>query len=238
MELQILFENEDYVAINKPAGLVVHSDGKTKEFSVADWISEKYPEIKGVGEPQKISTGEIIDRPGIVHRIDRDTSGIVVIAKTQASFEFLKQQFQERAVSKIYHAFVYGKIKIKKGIIDRPIARSKSDFRLWTAQGNGRGEAREAVTGFSVLAANEEVTYVEVRPKTGRTHQIRVHFKSFHHPIVCDNLYASGMPSELGFERLALHAYQISFKNMAGKQIEVEAPFPADFQVALKYFGD
>ncbi len=234
MKIPILYEDKECLIVNKPAGLVVHADGKTDEQTLTDWILKNYPKIKGVGEPQKVSTGEVIDRPGIVHRIDRDTSGIVVIAKTQPAFLFLKELFQERKVSKTYHAFVYGKIKVKEGVIDRPISRSKNDFRLWTAQGQGRGEARDAVTEFTVLAFDEVVTYLEVRPKTGRTHQIRVHLKAFHHPIVCDVLYAPGMPSELGFKRLALHAYQISFQNKAGKTIEAEAPFPADFKKARK----
>lgn len=233
MEIEILYEDQDYVVINKPAGLVVHSDGKTMEATVADWVLEKYPETKGVGEPQKISTGKVIDRPGIVHRIDRDTSGILMIAKKQEAFTFLKEQFQNRTIEKTYHAFVYGEIKNKEGIIDRAISRSKNDFRRWTAERGGRGEARDAVTEFKVLATGADATYVEVHPKTGRTHQIRVHFKAINHPIICDTLYAPGRPSLLGFDRLALHAHKISFKNKEGKIIEVEAPLPQDFKQAL-----
>ncbi|MCG9391252.1 hypothetical protein LCT63_25105, partial [Escherichia coli] len=98
MDLPILYEDADYVAINKPAGLVVHADGRTQEKTVTDWILEKYPEVKGVGEPTTLSDGKSIDRPGIVHRIDRETSGVLLIAKNQEAFLSLKSQFQEREV--------------------------------------------------------------------------------------------------------------------------------------------
>ena len=231
--MDIIFENKDLVIINKPSGLVVHSDGKTEEPSVADWLLEKYPEIKEVGEPWETPAGKIIYRPGIVHRLDRETSGVLVVAKTQASFLYLKDLFQARAIKKIYHAFVYDEVKQDEGVIDRPIARSKKDFRLWSAQRGARGAAREALTRFAVLKRNGEASYLEIRPETGRTHQIRVHFKAINHPIVCDRLYAPKRSPILGFERLALHAKSIEFKGLDGKEIKVEAPLPSDFQKAL-----
>ena len=234
VNIPILYEDENIIAINKPAGLVVHFDGRTKEPNVADWLLEKYPETKKVGEPIKLSNGEEIIRPGIVHRIDRETSGVLLLAKNQKSFEFLKKSFQDRLIEKTYHAFVYGEMKNDDGVIDRPITRSRKDFRLWSAQRGGRGEARDAVTEYKVLKRNKGFTFVEANPKTGRTHQIRVHFKAINHPIICDSLYAPKRESALGFERLALHAHTIEFDNSKGKRLKITAPYPADFEKAIK----
>lgn len=240
MKIAVLHEDKNYIIINKPAGLVVHSDGKTKEPALTDWILENYPKMKNVGEPMRTPAGEEIPRPGIVHRLDRDTSGVLVIAKNAAAFEDLKKKFQDREVLKKYHAFVYGVVKEDDGVIDRPIGRSNKDFRLWSAQRGARGELREAVTHFKVLAREKEIneragiSFIEVEPKTGRTHQIRVHFKAINHPVVCDPLYAPKQPALLGFERLALHSKSISFIGLDGKPIEAEAPYPADFKRAIK----
>ena len=221
------------LVINKPAGLVVHSDGKTAEPNVCDWLLEMYPDTKEVGEPWTSPDGTTMYRPGIVHRLDRDTSGVLVIAKTQESYLSLKAQFQNRETRKTYNAFVYDFMKEEGGIIDRPIGRSKGDFRQWTAQRGARGEMREAVTEYKVLKSSKDVSYVEVSPKTGRTHQIRVHFKAINHPVVCDALYAPKKPHLLGFERLALHASKIEIKDLKGELISVEAPLPQDFLEAL-----
>lgn len=232
-ELDILYEDENLFVINKPAGLVVHSDGRTKENTLADILVKKYPEIKEVGEPWITTSGEKIYRPGIVHRLDRDTSGVLVVARNQETFLFLKEQFKNRNVEKKYHAFVYGNIKEDSGVIDKPIGKSKKDFRQWSAQPGSRGIQREAVTEFTVLKRGGEYTYLELSLKTGRTHQLRVHLKAIHHPIVCDKLYAKNRPSAFGFLRTALHARSVSFLASKGDVIKVEAPFPEDFQKAL-----
>lgn len=236
MTIPILYEDTNIVAVNKPAGLVVHSDGRTEEKTLVDWILKNYPKTEKVGEAQ----GGVI-RPGIVHRLDRETSGVLLIAKTKNGFECLKEQFQNREVKKTYNAFVYGILKDDEGTINRPISRSRSDFRLWSAQRGGRGEAREAVTNYKVLKRNTKVgesgaTYIEVKPLTGRTHQIRVHMKAINHPVVADILYAPKMKPILGFERLALHAHLLSFKNCKGETIALEASFPKDFKFALSKF--
>lgn len=234
MNINILYEDEYCVVIDKPAGLIVHADGKTKEPNVTDWFEEKYPASKGVGEPMRKLDGSIIERSGIVHRLDRETSGVLLIAKTNDSFEFFKQQFQDRSIQKTYNAFVYGEMKQKEGTIDRPIARSRKDFRLWSAQPGSRGEARDAHTDFHVLLTSGGASYVEVYPRTGRTHQIRVHFKAINHPIVSDSLYAPNRESLFGFERLALHARLLEFKTPDGLEHRVEASFPMDFIGALE----
>lgn len=230
----ILYEDENVLAINKPTGMVVHFDGKTEEKNLTDWIIERYPEIKEVGEPSRDIKGNIILRPGIVHRLDRETSGVMLVAKNQDTFEFLKKQFQEHRVQKTYHAFVLGEIKEDDGVIDRPIGRSNKDFRMWSAQRGARGELRDAVTEYTVLKRTKEWSFVEARPRTGRTHQIRVHFKAIHHPLVGDLLYAPKNSFILGFKRLALHSYNIKFELMNGEIKEVTAPYPEDFKRAVR----
>ena len=234
IEPEILYEDEDILAINKPAGLVVHSDGRTKEPSVSEWFAEKYPGSKHVGE----KLGEI-ERPGIVHRIDRETSGVLLLGKTAEGHEALKKQFQRRNVEKFYHAFVYGLLKDDRGTINMPIGKSPRDFRRWSAERGARGEMREAVTYFEVLKRSVEldVTLVEAKPKTGRTHQIRVHFKALQRPVVADSLYAPDKQNPLGFERLALHARKIIFKNLQGELITAVAPYPEDFELAIAKIG-
>lgn len=225
----ILFENNDLVVINKPSGLMVHGDGRNVEPTVADWFAETYPASKEVGEPAKLSDGRIIPRPGIVHRLDADTSGVLVLAKTQEAYAYLKTQFQERTIKKVYVAFVYGNVRDDRGIINRPIGKSRRDPRLRTAMRGARGMMRDAITHYRVMARGDGVTELELRPKTGRTHQIRVHMQSMNHPVVCDPLYAPGKEPLLGFERLALHARSLSFAMPNGEEISIEAPLPEDF---------
>jgi len=234
MEPTILFQDNEVIAVNKPAGLVVHSDGKTKEKTLVDWLMQMYPEIKDVGEPGKTSTGEVVPRPGIVHRLDRETSGVMLVAKTEESFQSLKKQFQNHQIKKVYEAFVVGEVKNDEGEINRPISRSGKDFRMWTAQRGGRGEEREAVTEYKVLSRKEGYSLVEVHPKTGRTHQIRVHFKAINYPLVADTLYGKGRENTLGFERLALHSKQVTFSSINGQSHTVLAPYPKDFEDAIK----
>lgn len=233
-KISVLYEDEDVLVLNKPAGLVVHPDGKTKEPTLVDWLIENYPDIQGVGEPLILPDGTSIDRPGIVHRLDRDTSGVIVIAKNQEAFVFLKTQFHDRTIAKTYFAFVWGEFKEERGIIDRPIGRSVSDFRQWSAGRGARGELRKALTHFAVKKKGKGISYVEVWPKTGRTHQIRVHFKSINHPVVGDKRYAEERESALGFKRVALHAGFLEFNTPNGKRLRIEAPLPKDFQNALK----
>lgn len=234
--MEILFENKNLIAINKPSGLLVHDDGSGSE-SVSSWVQENYPELEGVGEDVSIRTGQIVKKPGIVHRLDRETSGVLLIAKNQESFLSLKEQFQKHEVQKTYHVFVYGNIKEDRGEIDRPIGKSRSDFRKYSAQRGARGKLREAKTIFKTIKRTKEVSFLEVYPQTGRTHQIRVHLKAIHHGVVADSLYVPKGEKLLGFERLALHARSIKVTDLDGKEVEVEAPYPKDFQEALAELG-
>lgn len=220
---------------------MVHGDGRSTEPTLVDWLLAHYPDIKDVGEPPiKLTANSLqltaIHRPGVVHRLDKGTSGAMVVAKNQESFEFLKKQFQARTVEKNYHAIVWGNIKEDSGVIDKAIGRSKKDFRRWSCLKDAGGEMREALTEFKVLGRADDFTFIEARPKTGRTHQIRVHMKAINHPLLGDELYAPGRESALGFSRQALHAHSITFVGMDGKGISVTAPYSEDFEMAVKNF--
>ena len=243
----IIYEDKDVIGINKPSGLMVHGDGKTDETTLCDLLLKEYTKIKNVGEPMEIG-GKKILRPGIVHRLDKETSGVMIIAKNQKSYEFLKKQFEDRKTEKIYYAFVYGWPKEMSGKVDAPIGRSPKEIRKWSAGRGKRGTLREARTDYEVIerigSTGEErnkgsteigtYSFLKLMPKTGRTHQIRVHLKYINHPIICDPLYASNKEEALGFKRLALHAFSLSFELPNGKKITVEAPFPKDFKNAKK----
>lgn len=244
MELPILYEDADVVAVDKPAGLIVHSDGRTKEPSVAEWVGEKYPAVANVGEPWTSPQGEVVARPGIVHRLDRDTSGVLIIAKTDEAYAFLKRQFQDRLAEKVYRAFVYGHPKQESGTIEAEIVRIRAIPPRWGVAREGEGKKqREAITQWQVLARSEDaatgekVASLEVRPKTGRTHQIRVHLKSINHPVIADPLYAKGRAPLLGFSRLALHAFSLAVTLPRGERRIIEAPLPADFEEASRRFA-
>lgn len=235
----VIYEDADVLVINKPAGLVVHGDGRTEERTLVDWLLARDPGMAAIGEPWTSPAGVVIPRPGIVHRLDRDTSGVMIIGKTQEAFEYLKQQFKDRLPRKQYEAFVYDHPKEDSGTIDKPIGRSPQDFRRWSAQPGARGEMREAQTIWSVVKrgidpiSGERVSLIEAVPKTGRTHQIRVHLKAIHHPVLCDPLYASGKPCILGFNRVALHARTLTIMLPNGKEGVFEAPQPDDFKKAI-----
>jgi 23S rRNA pseudouridine1911/1915/1917 synthase len=234
---EVIFEDENVLVVNKPAGLMVHHDGRTKDRVLTDWVLENYPEVEGVGEPLIIRNGNnevSIDRPGIVHRLDKDTTGVMVVAKTQDAHAHLKEQFQNRNTTKKYLAVVWGNIKEDEGIIDQPIGKSKKDFKQWQAGKDARGTMREAETHFSVLRRIEKegdsFCLLELTPKTGRTHQIRVHMKYLQHPIVSDPLYAGKRPDVLSFKSLALHAWKLSVDVLGKGFMEFEAEIPGEFK--------
>ncbi len=236
-KIKILYEDSNILAIDKPSGVSVHSDGRTKEKTIADWVFKNYPKIKGVGENEvyEFKNKKIeIKKPGIVHRLDRDTSGVLLLAKNEKIYQFLKKQFQEREIKKTYIAFVSGSLKNDRGVINKAIGRSPKDFRRYSAGRGARGDMREAVTQYRVLKRLPGFTVLEVRPKTGRTHQIRVHMKYINHPVACDFLYNPGTPCPKGIKRMALHAKAIEFKNLKGETIKIESKLPKEFEKALK----
>jgi 23S rRNA pseudouridine1911/1915/1917 synthase len=256
-KIDILFEDADIVAINKPAGIMVHPDGRAKGPFITDWVLEHYPRTAKVGEPARALDGTEILRPGIVHRLDRETSGVLLIAKTAKGHAALKKQFQDRTIKKKYVAFVWGDLKEEFGTITRPIGRSGSDFRRYSASRGSRGAEREAETYWTKLAtvvvpmkltassgrnmdateSKQWFTLMEAEPRTGRTHQIRVHFSAIQHPVVGDTLYAPNRTMMLGFERTALHARSIEFDTVKGERVKIVAPLPKDFKTACKEIG-
>jgi 23S rRNA pseudouridine1911/1915/1917 synthase len=260
MTVKILYEDKNILVINKPAGLAVHADAKKlTEKTVASFILENYPTLKNVGEPMEVEAKEgkkiKIPRPGIVHRLDRETSGVLVVAKNQKTFEDLKNQFQNHTIKKVYRAFVYGFVPDpkaslatgKRGVINVPIGRSPRDIRMWTAGRGAREPLREATTEYVVLNrftdnkkdeknVEHQFSYVEAYPKTGRTHQIRVHMRYINHPVVSDPLYRGAKEYALGMKRLALHAYSITFRLSNGEIQTVEAPLPLDFKKVEKTY--
>ena len=239
MDLPILYEDDEVLVVNKPAGLIVHSDGRTAEPSVAEWVLAHYPALEQVGETWTSPQGVVVARPGIVHRLDRDTSGVMILAKTQEAYVFLKEQFQSRTTEKTYRAFVYGYPSQDSGTIEAEIVRIRAVPPRWGVARSGEEKKhRAAVTEWRALSraidpdTGQKVAYMEARPKTGRTHQIRVHFKHLGYPVVCDKLYASGRPCLLGFSRQALHAFSLSITLPSGARRTFEAPLPFDFTAA------
>lgn len=237
----IIYEDSDVLVVNKPPHVSVHKDGMREEETVADWFAGKYPEAKGVGEPLVLTNGTVVDRPGIVHRLDKETSGVMVLAKNQDAYEFLKKQFQDRETAKTYRAFVWGEMKSDSGTVNLPIGRSQSDFRRRSAERGAKAPLRDAETEYEVVARGGGFSEVRVRPKTGRMHQIRVHMKALQHPLVGDRLYAPRRDYALGFKRVALHAESLTVTLPSGEKHTFEAPLPGDMEeagITLRQFAE
>lgn len=239
MKIKTLFENKHVVFIDKPKGVMVHGDGRGDGDTVASWMSENY-DVKGVGEKE---------REGIVHRLDMNTTGVLVLAKDRKTFSFLKEQFKEHTVRKVYRAIVEGNISKETGMISLPIARARSDFRKKTVvdmfSKDQRGEEREAITRYKVLERTKRedgksFSYVELYPITGRTHQIRVHLRGIRHPIIGDELYGS-RDGKKEADRSMLHACSLTIKVLNDEDIieekTVVSKVPKDMKDTLKKLG-
>lgn len=219
--ITVVHENPDFLVINKPSGLLTHpKNQRDQSFSVASWLLERYPQIKNVGEDYL--------RPGIVHRLDKETSGLLLVAKTPAAFCYFKKQFQERKIKKTYLTLVQGEVKNQSGIIEAPLGKigTKQTTRL-----RGKKELKEksAITEYRVLEKFNDYSLLEVSPLTGRTHQIRIHLKSIGHPVVCDQIYGRKRqvcPTALG--RLFLHAQKLEFVSPSGEKLLLEADPPSE----------
>ncbi len=234
-KIQILYEDSDIVVIDKPSGIAVHEDGRMDAPTVVDWLLMHAREAKGVGEPGKGPDGSALERSGVVHRLDKDTSGVLLLVKHQDAFIHMKAQFHDRHVKKEYRAFVYGTMKEKWGTITRQIGRSPSNFKLRSAEKGARGLLRDAQTDWELIGQSEKYAYLRLLPKTGRMHQLRVHLKSMSRPIIGDALYAPASLREenaLGFTRLALHAYSLAAVIPSGEEKVFIAPIPPDFDAA------
>ena len=232
MKFKILYEDEHSLAIEKPAGIMVHPDDRQDEETVADWLKKNY-NVQGVGDD---------GREGIVHRLDRNTTGVLLLAKDIVGYTTFKKQFKSHTMRKVYRAIVEGNIRDDIGMISLPIARAKSDFRKRTVvdmfSKDQRGEEREAITRFKVLSrstlpSGKSYTYVEAYPITGRTHQIRAHFRGIRHPIIGDDLYGSREGKDLA-ERSMLHALSLTIKLPGGETKTIESKVPKDMEETLK----
>ena len=220
MEPKVVYQDKDFLVLNKPAGLIVHGDSP----SVVEWLLKNFPEVKSVGDEPE-------ERPGIVHRLDRDTSGILIVARNQKAFEYLKNLFQNHQVKKTYLALVCGWLKEKEGIIDKPIGILSGSVRR-TVHIKTASMIKEAKTKYRVKKEleinNEKFSLLEVEPLTGRTHQIRVHLNAIGHPIVGDKMY--GRKNPLNLSRQFLHADSIEFNLPNGSQLKVGADLPEELQ--------
>jgi 23S rRNA pseudouridine1911/1915/1917 synthase len=217
LPIEILYQDAAVIAVNKPAGLTVHAGAGQHDGTLVNRLVHHFQGLSQLG-------GE--ERPGIVHRLDKDTSGVLLVARTDAAHRALAAQFSGRTVEKVYLALVNGRIKDDTGRITKPIARDPVRRIRMTAR---LATGREAITEYRVRQRWEKFTFLEVRIKTGRTHQIRVHMASLGHPVAGDRLY--GAPPA---DRLFLHAWKIGFTSPAtGKMVTVEAPLPPELSVWL-----
>jgi len=238
---KIIFQNKDFVVVDKPAGLSVHGGIGAKDppassreairagKTLVDILIENFPEIKNVGDDPEI-------RPGIVHRLDKETSGVIIIARNQKSFEYLKNLFKKREIEKKYLALVFGKLKEKQGKIEGEMGRSKRDFRkqaLVRGKISVRNE-RYSLTLYKVLNESGDYSLLEVSPKTGRTHQIRVHLHSIGHPIVGDEKYTFKEYKNIETPRMFLHAKSLSFIGPDGQKYFFKSDLPEEFKAYLK----
>lgn len=251
--MEIIYSDQDIIVINKPPGISVHGGDSVSGPTVADFLLAKFPEIAGVGDNpvRPAHPGEARQRrPGIVHRLDKDTSGVMVVARNQESFFALKKLFQTRTITKIYRAIVCGAPNPAFGVINFPIGRLvKNPTKRGIDDGRGGVSAsRPAITEYRVITAGEKYSLVELCPKTGRMHQLRVHMAAVRHPIACDKKYGGrnvccpAVPGESGAAnaqsagalppRHLLHAQSLSFSLVPGRVQSFEADPPADFILA------
>jgi 23S rRNA pseudouridine1911/1915/1917 synthase len=211
-EIPVIYENNDVIVLNKPTGMLTHSKGiLNNEHSVANFIRNKLK-----GSPSWLDS----NRAGIVHRLDRGTSGVIICAKNEISQKFLQKQFAKRNVKKVYLAMVSGELDISEGIIEVPIERNPKKPSTFRAGANGK----TAITEYRVKNYSNNVSLIELMPMTGRTHQLRVHLAYIHHPIVGDTVYGGDK-----HYRLMLHASQLEITLPNSERCVFKAPTPKDF---------
>jgi len=215
--LTVLHEDDHVLVIDKPAGMVVHPGAGNATGTLAAAALAHAPTIAGVGGPR---------RPGIVHRLDKDTSGVLVMAKTRAAYEGLTAQLVERSVTRRYVAVVHGRVGLTAGVVDAPMGRDPSHRQRMAVRPAGKG--KRAVTHYRVVERFPHFTYLELRLETGRTHQIRVHMASLGHPVVGDRTYGRSHGKQpIASEGLALHAVTLAFLHpISQKRLEFTAAFP------------
>ena len=227
-EIKILYEDDSLLVVDKPAGIVVFPEGNTKEKTLIDLLLDRYPYLKNSGEKP---------RYGIAHRLDRDTSGILLVAKNDKIFSFLKEQFKKRSVEKKYLALIIGHLSKKEGIIETLIGRSQKNRKKQSVylpnEPKSEGK-RKAITFYKLLKSFDNYDLVEAKPKTGRKHQIRTHFAYIGHPIAGDRIYAfKNQPLLRGLNRQFLHASYLKIKLLNGKIKEFSSSLPKNLKETL-----
>ncbi len=230
--IKIIHTTDEYLIIDKPSGIAVHPTLGIRERTIVDMLIMRFPELRTVGEDPM--------RPGIVHRLDKDVSGVMVVARTQAAFKHLKKQFQERKVEKQYSAMVYGTFVNDEGRIELPLKRRETKKKHGTMKVLPKGTdaikgVRYALTDFTVMRRFPRMTLVSVFPHTGRTHQIRAHFAGIGHPIVGDSLYHSRRVRKVNvvLDRPFLHASSIAFIDREGNKHAYQSPLPGELDKIL-----
>jgi len=219
--LRIVYEDDDLLVVDKPAGMTVHPAPGHTSGTLVHALLAHCPEIALVGES---------GRPGIVHRLDKDTSGLIIVAKNEAARGALARQLKEREVEKTYVALVEGRLKEREGVIDAPIGRHQAQRKKMAVVHGGR----EARTRYRLLREIGGRSLVEVSPETGRTHQIRVHFAAIGHPVTGDRVYGRGRAAAPWLPRQFLHAQRLAFRHpRTGERLELEAELPDDLEQAL-----
>jgi len=219
--LEVLFEDKDIIVINKPPGLVVHPGAGHRQHTLVNALLSHCPTLSGIGGKE---------RPGIVHRLDKETSGCLVVAKNDWAHRELSRQFAERSVEKIYLALVAGKLRKDAGVIEEKIGRHPV-HRQRMSVASARG--RPAKTDYRVVCSGDQASLVECRLYSGRTHQIRVHLHHLGHPVLGDKVYAAHLAKN--FPRHMLHAWKLGFRDpRSGDSKSFEAPLPDDFTTAMK----
>ncbi|HVG80156.1 MAG TPA: RluA family pseudouridine synthase [Patescibacteria group bacterium] len=225
--LTVMHEDEHVLVLDKPTGMVVHPGAGHARGTLAAAVLAHAPGTAGVGGPR---------RPGVVHRLDKDTSGLLVIAKTAAAYESLTAQLLARTVRRVYHTVVHGRVAGAEGIVDQAIGRHPHDRTRMAVRPVGRG--RRAVTRWRVLERFADFTYLEARLETGRTHQIRVHLSHLGHPVAGDSVYGGRRraPLPVPMEGLALHAAALAFLHPAsGQLVELTSALPARIERLLSH---
>lgn len=225
-KIKIIQENEDYIILEKPAGVIIHRTEDIDEYSLVDWLKNKYPQIREVGEDK-------FYRPGIVHRLDKNVSGLMVVALSQEMFLFLKAQFKHRSVRKKYLALVHGVMEDNQGEIDLPIARSHRSGKMVARPKNLEG--KDALTLWSVEKQFSHFSLLDVEIKTGRNHQIRAHMQSLDRPIIGDNLYnIKKHKDKFDLDRIFLHAYYLEFTDLNNERQIFKTNLPTELKNIIK----
>lgn len=225
LDISIIYEDENIIVLDKPAGIQVHPDVNEKKNTLVNFLLYKYPEIKNVHDDSHGSDF----RPGIVHRLDKDTSGVIIVAKNKKTYLELKRKFREREIEKKYWVIVYGEMEDDEGVIEKPIARASNYKKQVIAGEKTKTKIREAKTYYKVIKKFNNYSLIEAAPKTGRMHQIRIHLSSVGHPVVGDKLYFfRNTKDKLGAKRQLLHAKKIKFE-LFGEEKTFESEIPDDF---------